>query len=148
MTWGDEDTPAADPELRRRLKASAPPVVRETMAALKARMAVGEPLGRAGLKEVTDMLGDESVREWTASGMKASKPDERFVTGFEIILADCLEAGWQEEDVSEDTPFTHLIHRAVALRRADLQRALILSGALGPSRIGLTQEPAEAPDSA
>jgi len=148
VNWDDEHATATDPELGRRLAASTPAAVRDTLDMLRARMGAGEPLGQAGLEKVTEMLEDESVQEWTASGMKASKPSERLVIGFESILTDCLEAGWQEEDISEDLPSAHLIHRAVALRRGELKRALVLSGALGTSRLGLTQEPAEAPDSA
>ena len=144
--WDDEN--GTDPELRRQLAASVPPALRDAVDAVKARRDAGEPLGEVGLKELTECLGDDSVREWAAPFLKESEPDERFVTGFESIVNDCLEAGWREEDVSEDLPFPHLTLRLVALRRAGLQRVLVLSGARGPFALLLTQQPAETPDSA
>jgi len=142
VIWDDGDGVGPDPELRTAAKNSAPPVVRGTIEALKARMAAGEPLGKAGLKEVTDMLSDESVQAWMDSST-TSGLDPRFVKGFERVLADCVEAGWREVSVPETLPFDHVIHRTVALQREDMQRVLVLSGGRGMSHLSLFQEPVE-----
>jgi len=140
VIWDGENSRAPDPELGGRSEPSLPAALRDSLVELIAQRDAGEPLGKAGLKKMVERLGDKSVREWAA---ETSEPDERMATAFESMVSDCLEAGWREEDVSEDLSFTPLIRRTVALRRADLERALVLSGTRGMCSILLTQEPAE-----
>ena len=145
VSWRDENRTAPDPELSKRFGASVPASLRQAVDALQERRDAGESVEEVSLEEITERLGDESLREWTAALMKASEPDERFVAAFDSIVNDCLETGWHEEEEPDNLTSAH---RTVALRHGNLRRALVLVGALGMSGLSMTQEPVEAPESA